>query len=250
MLGVAASHFRRAGSLLDVGRMEELAGRPREAGLAYEQALAEASNPDDTAAAQLALGRLLARLGRHHDAARALQQAMRRPACRLEAGRALTTQLVTLGLRVAAAEIVRRLRREWPELPESPEELAALDAADAAASASSVGQMGRRALARAGASGASRRRACFAIASRCCVPWAPGRPVTFTSPKTRLLGQPVALKLLSVGGVRVRVRSAAAPNVRPTCASRERRKPRDACATPTSWPCTTPIRRWGCSCWK
>ncbi|MEO5770004.1 MAG: serine/threonine-protein kinase [Polyangia bacterium] len=192
---VAASHFRRAGSLLDVGRMEELAGRLREAGLAYEQALAEASSPDDTAAAHLALGRLLARLGRHHDAARALQQAMRRPTCRLEAGRALTTQLVKLGLRVAAAEIVRRLRREWPDLPESPEELAALDEADAAASASSVGQMGTGAGGGAGAPGGGLLRHRFKVLRSLGA----GATSHVYLAEDTLLGQPVALKLLSVG---------------------------------------------------
>ena len=88
---LAAEYFRRAGNLLDVGRMEELADRPREAGIAYEQALAAATRPEDAAVAHLALGRLLARLGRHQDAARALQQAIRgpAPAVRLAAGRTL-----------------------------------------------------------------------------------------------------------------------------------------------------------------
>jgi serine/threonine-protein kinase len=110
----------------------------------------------------------------------------------LEAGRALTTQLVTLGLRVAAAEIVRRLRREWPDLPESPEELAALDAADAAASASSVGQMGAGA---AGGTTPGLLRHRFKVLRSLGA----GATSHVYLAEDTLLGQPVALKVLSVG---------------------------------------------------
>ena len=183
---LSARYFRRAGSLIDVGRVEESAGRPHEAGIAYEQALASAGNPVEAATAQLALGRLLARLGRHQDAARSLQQAMRVPACRLAAGRALTAELVALGFRVAATEIVARLRREAPELPDSPDEIAALDAADVAASASTVGQLATN-------QGPLRQR--FKVLHSLGA----GATSQVYLAEDTLLGHPVALKLLSVG---------------------------------------------------
>ncbi|MES1206300.1 MAG: serine/threonine-protein kinase [Pseudomonadota bacterium] len=183
---LAASHFRRAGSLIDVGRMEELAGRPHQAGIAYERALADAATAETTGAAHLALGRLLARLGRHQDAARSLQRAMQVPALRLAAGRALTAELIALGLRVAAAEIVSRLRRESPDLPDSAEEIAALDAVDVAASASAVGQVGAE-------PGLLRRR--FKVLRSLGA----GATSQVYLAEDVLLGHPVALKLLSVG---------------------------------------------------
>lgn len=190
-LGIAAGYFRRAGSLLDLGRMEELSGRPREAGIAFEQALAEASGPEEAAAARLALGRLLARLGRHEDAARAFQRAMPEPRHRLAAGRALTAELVRLGFRVAAAEIVRRLRRQWPDLPDSPDEIAALDAADISASASTVGQLGAT-------PGLLRQR--FMVLRMLGA----GATSNVYLAEDVLLGETVALKLLSVGAGGVR----------------------------------------------
>jgi serine/threonine protein kinase len=182
---LAAGYFRRAGSLIDLGRMEESAGRPHHAGLAYEQALAAAANPTAAAAAHLALGRLLAGLGRHQDAARALQQAIRVPAAFLPAGRALTATLLALGFRVAAAEIVARLRRQAPELPNSPDEIAALEAADATASTSAVGQMTAR-------PGLLRRR--FKLLRSLGA----GATSNVYLADDTLLDQPVALKLLSV----------------------------------------------------
>jgi tetratricopeptide (TPR) repeat protein len=183
---LAAKYFRQAGSQIDVGRVEELAGRPYQAGVAYEQALAGAGTPDEAATAHLALGRLLARLGRHQDAARSFQHAMRVPAHRLAAGRALTAELITLGFRVAATEIVARLRREAPELPDSPDEIAALDAADVAASASTVGQL---------ATNHEPLRQRFKVLHAL---GAGATSQVFMAEDT-LLGHPVALKLLSVG---------------------------------------------------
>lgn len=183
----AAELFHRAGSPVDVGRMEEMAGRPHQAGLAYERALAEARSADEAGAAHLALGRLLARLGRHQDAAHSLQQAMRVPTFRTAASRALTGELVALGFRVAAGEIVARLRRESPELPESPEEVAALDVADAAASTSVVGQLG-------GAEPGLLRRRFKVLRSL-----GAGATSQVYVAEDTLLGHPVALKLLSVG---------------------------------------------------
>ncbi len=183
---LAAGYFRRAGSLVDLGRMEESAGRPHQAGVAYEQALAAATNDHEAALAHLALGRLLARLGRHQDAARSLQQAMRDPPLRLSAGRALIAELGALGFRIAAAEIVNRLRRESPELPESPEQIAALDAAEVAASTSTLGQLTAE-------PGLLRSR--FKIVRSLGA----GATSQVYLAEDTLLGHPVALKLLSVG---------------------------------------------------
>jgi eukaryotic-like serine/threonine-protein kinase len=183
---LAAGYFQRAGSLLDVGRMEEIAGRPHQAGIAYEQALSLAANAGEAGAAHLAVGRLLARLGRHQDAARSLQQAMRVPSLSLPAGRALTAELLALGFRVAAAEIVVRLRRLSPELPNSPEEIAALDAAELAASSSAVGQI-------AAAPGLLRHR--FKVVRSLGA----GATSHVYLAEDILIGQAVALKLLSVG---------------------------------------------------
>jgi len=127
--------YRRAGSILDVGRLEEAAGRVHEAGVAYEQARAQAGSADERAAADLALGRLLARAGRSADAARAFQRAIRVPSHALAAGRALVGALLALGYPLAANEVATRLRRDHPALPASLEEVAALEAVDAATGA-------------------------------------------------------------------------------------------------------------------
>jgi eukaryotic-like serine/threonine-protein kinase len=182
----AATYYRRAGSLVDTGRMEEAAGRLHQAGLVYEQALALAAGDDEAGAARLALGRLLGRLGRHEDAARSLQQAARLPSCRAPAWRALCVQLLALGYRVAAAEIAARLHRELPELPATPEEIAALEQADLAAGASAVGQLGAE-------PGLLRRR--FKVLRSLGA----GATGAVYLAEDTLLGQQVALKLLSVG---------------------------------------------------
>jgi serine/threonine-protein kinase len=123
----AATHYRRANASLDEGRTLELAGELHEAGVLYER-LAAHGGEAEGAAARLALGRLLARLGRHHEAARMLQQASRFGATRIDAQRALVIELYALGLRTAAAEVLGRLRRDLPALPASPEAFAAAEA--------------------------------------------------------------------------------------------------------------------------
>ena len=123
----AAVHYRRANATLDEGRTLELAGDLHEAGLLYER-LAAHGGEAEAAAARLALGRLLGRLGRHHEAARMLQQASRFASTRTDAQRALVIELYALGLRTAAAEVLGRLRRDTPTLPASPEAFAAAEA--------------------------------------------------------------------------------------------------------------------------
>src|SRR5581483_2043601 len=123
----AAAHYRRANATLDEGRTLALAGELHEAGLLYER-LAAHGGEAEAASARLALGRLLGRLGRHHEAARMLQQAGRFAATRADAQRALVIELYALGLRTAAAEVLGRLRRDAPTLPASPEAFAAAEA--------------------------------------------------------------------------------------------------------------------------
>jgi tetratricopeptide (TPR) repeat protein len=177
----AAELYRRAGALLDEARARAAAGQLREAGLLYERLVAEGA-PDEVAAARLALGRLLARLGRHEEAARLLQVAARTPAVATAALRALVGPLLALGLRVAAADVLGRLRRDTPTLPTTPEELVALEDAELAAVGRAFDDRG-----------APRR---FRV-ERLLGAGATGR--VFLAHDT-LLGQPVALKLLSVGG--------------------------------------------------
>jgi len=182
---MAARHYRRAGAPLEAGRMEEAAGRLHEAGVAYEQAIALASDARDEAMARLALGRLLARLGRHHDAARELQRAVREPSQRGVATRALSAALLAMGYRIAAAEALARGRTRLPELPATPEEAAAMEAADAAAGTSAVGQVGAQ-------PGLVRRR--FHVLAALGA----GSTSQVWKAEDTLLGLPVALKLLSL----------------------------------------------------
>ncbi len=180
----AAALYRRAGAPLDEARTRALAGELREAGLIYERLVAHGS-ADEVAAARLELGRLFARLGRHEEAARQLQAAARAPALRTPASRALVGPLLALGYRGAAAEIVARLRRDNPSLPRTAEELLALEEAEAEAQ-----QAGGSAI---GTGGGFRR---FHI-RRALGGGAIGR--VYEAADT-LLGIPVALKLLTLGG--------------------------------------------------
>ena len=178
---LAAALYRRANAGLDAGRALELAGDLHEAGLLYER-LAAHGGEGEAAAARLALGRLLGRLGRHHEAARMLQQASRAPAVRTDAQRGLVVELLAMGLRTAATEVLARLRRDAPDLPPSPETFAAAQAAAVAS-----GEQG------AGEAGLLRRR--FRIV-KLLGAGAMGR--VYLAYDT-LLGQNVAVKLLAVG---------------------------------------------------
>ncbi|HEV3031018.1 MAG TPA: serine/threonine-protein kinase [Polyangia bacterium] len=176
----AADLYRRAGAPLDEARAREAGGQLREAGLLYERLIAQGAETE-VAAARLALGRLLARLGRPEEAARLLQAAARHEATRTAALRALCAPLLALGLRGAAAEVLARLRRDTPSLPASPDQFVALEEAELAATS------------RAPRSANGARR--FRIGKLLGV-GATGR--VYLADDT-LLGQPVALKLLTVG---------------------------------------------------
>ncbi len=176
----AAGWFRRAGAPLDEARAESRGGRLREAGLIYERLIAQGS-AEEAAAARVALGRLLARVGRTEDAVRHLQTAARSPAWQAQAWRALCGPLLELGLRGAAAELADRLRARNPSLPATPDEIAALEEAQpqgtpTGGSGEVAGRYQLRRLLGAGAVG----RVYEAFDT--------------------LLGAPVALKLVAVGG--------------------------------------------------
>jgi serine/threonine-protein kinase len=177
----AAALYRRANAGLDAGRALELAGDLHEAGLLYER-LAAHGGEAEAAAARLALGRLLGRLGRHHEAARMLQQASRAAAVRTDARRGLVVELLAMGLRTAATQVLARLRRDAPDLPPSPETFAAAQVAAVAAGEHSAGE-----------AGLLRRR--FRIV-KLLGAGAMGR--VYLAHDT-LLGQSVAIKLLAVG---------------------------------------------------
>jgi serine/threonine-protein kinase len=186
----AAMLYRRASAPIDEARALVRAGELRDAGLIYERLLAQGSS-DEAAAARLALGRLLGRLGRHEEAARHLQAAARTPALRTAALRALCAPLLTLGFRGAAAEVVERLRQDQPALPRAPEDFVALEEAEAAAAEGDGLPPAKRA--RSAATAVARR---FEI-RRLLGGGATGR--VYEALDT-LFGIPVALKLLQLGG--------------------------------------------------
>jgi tetratricopeptide (TPR) repeat protein len=178
----AAAWYRRAGAPLDEARAETRAGALREAGLIYERLIGQGSPGDEATTARLALGRLLARLGRADEAVRHLQIAARVPALRTAAWRALCGPLLALGLPGAAAEIAARLHAADESLPRLPGELALLEeaAAETGRDGGDGGDVGRRYQLRRliGAGAVGRVYEAF----------------------DSLLGAPVALKLLAVGG--------------------------------------------------
>jgi serine/threonine-protein kinase len=186
----AAALYRRAGAPIDEARVRVRAGELREAGLIYERLIAQGS-VDETAAARLAIGRLLTRLGRQEEAARHLQVAARTPALRTPALRALCAPLLALGFRRAAADVVERLRLQQPALPRAPEDLVALEEAEAAAAEGDGVLPAKRAP--SAATAVARR---FEI-RRLLGGGATGR--VYEALDT-LLATPVALKLLQLGG--------------------------------------------------
>jgi len=182
----AADWYRRAGAPLDEARVETRAGALREAGIIYERLIGQSHGRDEAGdeatLARLALGRLLARLGRAEEAVRHLQIAARVPAVRTAAWRALCGPLLALGLPGAAAEIAARLHAVDEALPRAPSELALLEetATEAGRDGAAGDDVGRRYHLRRliGAGAVGRVYEAF----------------------DSMLGAPVALKLLAVGG--------------------------------------------------
>ena len=133
----AAAHYQRAGRPLAAANLLEHAGRFLEAGRLYEQAVREAG-PEGPQAG-LALGRLLGRLGRHHEAARALQVAAHDPESRVPAMRRLCLELLALDLPAAAQEIASRLHTLDAHLPSSAADIAALETEPSASTGADQG---------------------------------------------------------------------------------------------------------------
>jgi serine/threonine-protein kinase len=174
----AAALFQRAGGLLAAGRLLEQAGRFLEAGQLYEQAMRDAGAEASQAA--LAMGILLGRLGRHHEAARDLQVATRSPATRAPALRRLCLELLALDLPTAAQEIAARLHAIDPGQPSSAADIAALEARSLAAASVDEGPAVPRRFRVLRALGAGSLGRVYAA-------------------EDQLLGRIVALKVLSVG---------------------------------------------------
>ncbi|HKA91621.1 MAG TPA: protein kinase [Haliangiales bacterium] len=118
----AAGAFQRGGLAVEAAGALLRLGRLREAGRVLEKALH--IEPND-ARASLALGRVLARLGHHEEAARRLQEAARDEACAPAALALLTVELYTLGLPTAAEDALQRARARDPALPRTVEEVVA-----------------------------------------------------------------------------------------------------------------------------
>jgi serine/threonine-protein kinase len=177
----AAGFYQRGGALLPAARALEAAGRWHEAGRLYEEmgeAAARDGEPELAARARLHLGILLGRLGRPRDAARALQAAACHASTELEALRHLCVELEVLGLHHAAQLIARRLQRKNPALPDSAAALTEIELQAAAGRQLPAEPLRRFADLKLIGSGALGR---------------------VYMAQDRLLGDTVALKILSVG---------------------------------------------------
>jgi tetratricopeptide (TPR) repeat protein len=113
----AADHYLSAHRDLDAARLYGDLGRDRDAGQLYERVIEQSGAPADVAAANLALGLLLARRLQHEPAVRHLQEAARHPATRGAARRGLISELAALGLREAARDVLLTARADDPALP-------------------------------------------------------------------------------------------------------------------------------------
>ncbi len=165
-------------------------GELREAGLLYERLVAQgsATRPPPPA---WRWGGCSAGSGATKRPPDTCRPPRARPALRTAAWRALCAPLLALGFRGAAGELVARLRKDLPALPRNPEEVVALEEAEAAAAEGDGVLPARRS---AGAATAVARR--FEI-RRMLGGGATGR--VYEALDT-LLGTPVALKLLQLGG--------------------------------------------------
>ncbi len=190
----AAPLYEKASALFEAGRAYQSAGNLPEA-LRLYQAQANAAGGamaagGDTAVAeaQLARGRLLSQMGRHLDATRALQAAARHPATVTAAQQRLCGELLALGLPYAADEIASRLVRAHPDWPRDPSLVARMTAA-----MSTSGPVATTPASGATAPPDIPQR--FMV-KRLLGAGALGRVYLA---EDRLLGRPVAIKVLSVG---------------------------------------------------
>jgi eukaryotic-like serine/threonine-protein kinase len=180
----AADLFRRAGMPVKTAQLLTELGQLRQGADLLDLVIGgHAGSPPlgstERAQAQLLLGRLLARLGRPIEAARALQAAIRMPGplpLQADAQQLLCGVLLGLGFPEAAHGIARRVRRIRPELPPETEAVAIQFG-----TGSNQSVMGERFVVDRLIGGGGTGRVYLA--------------------EDRLLGRTVALKILSVGAV-------------------------------------------------
>lgn len=126
----AADLYRRAGMSVAAATALLAAGKLRDAARLLQNVIATNTSDgpasgQERAQAQLIMGKLLGRLGRPWEAARALQNAAKHASTCAEASRYVCGVLLELGLPHAAAEVARRLQLVDPASPTNPRELAA-----------------------------------------------------------------------------------------------------------------------------
>jgi serine/threonine-protein kinase len=117
-LEVARELYQKAQQPLEVARLDEALGRPRDAGLGYEQFLSTDGSSSDAARAHLQLGRILADFQRLEDAVRHLQRAAADPALTATACGWLVRPLHRLGYRDAAEAALEASRTAGQASPE------------------------------------------------------------------------------------------------------------------------------------
>lgn len=115
-LARAAALYQQASSHLRAGVLLERLGRQRQAGEAYEALL---RGDDSVVAANLGLGRVLQRFGRHREAIALLVKALRDPSQRQEAGRRVAYAFFKLGLLEAGRAALERAGLERGADPEA-----------------------------------------------------------------------------------------------------------------------------------
>ncbi len=113
----AVDYFKRGNLDLEAARLLEEDGRDREAGRLLERVIDQGDDAPAIHQAHLRLGLLLARRMQHDEAVRHLQAAARHDDTRARARRALVVELVALGLRDAARDVLALARNDEAGLP-------------------------------------------------------------------------------------------------------------------------------------
>jgi serine/threonine-protein kinase len=119
----AVELYKRAGNDLEAARLLEEDGRDSEAGRLLERVVQAGDDAPSMRRAHLRLGLLLARRMQHDLAVGHLQEAARHEETRDAAQRALVVELVALGLRDGARDVLADARRRDPSLPADVDEL-------------------------------------------------------------------------------------------------------------------------------
>ena len=119
----AIDYYKRGNLDLDAARLLEEDGRDREAGRLLERVVEQDDDAPAIRQAHLRLGLLLARRMQHDEAVRHLQEAARHADTRARARRALVVELVALGLRDAARDVLALAHADDPDLPDDVDAL-------------------------------------------------------------------------------------------------------------------------------